>query len=240
MLWKTVRGYLSKRLLWLCNWTMARILFTHLHLSTHTAKRSLQTASSQTFVGVWEDPQQFWLPIHFRTMVWPNSAIPSYSQVLTWHTGLNTGKPYNGFDGGYNRKHSGGDDSSSEYDHRSHYRHKYSDESFSSSSKKRRYPGHRQREGAFENLPAVPTRRFQDLLIGNTNEVEQFYFTRFKDMQQSSCKIMGKVFVKLLEPKKQTHYPYTKGAAQKPPWWPACTDSTGVPHREPDHLLKPG
>jgi hypothetical protein len=70
--------------------------------------------------------------------------------------------------------------------------------------------------------------------------VEQFYNVRFKDMQQSSCKVMGKAFVKLVEPKKQTHHPYTKGDAKAPPWWPKSTGDNHVRHREPDHLLRPG
>jgi hypothetical protein len=79
-------------------------------------------------------------------------------------------------------------------------------------------------------------------MIGNEAEVEKFYHCRFKDMQQSSCKIIGKAFVKLVEPKKQTHHPYTKGDEKAPPWWPPTTgeDNVKVRHKEPDHLLKPG
>jgi hypothetical protein len=86
----------------------------------------------------------------------------------------------------------------------------------------------------------VPVIKTQQLIIGNDEEVDKFYHVRFKDMQQSSCKIMGKAFVKLIEPKKQTHHPYTKGAAMAPPWWPQTTGENAVRHREPDHLYKPG
>jgi hypothetical protein len=97
--------------------------------------------------------------------------------------------------------------------------------------------------GSFDNddtpVP-VPVQKTQQLTIGNDKEVDQFYSVRFKDMHQSSCKVLGKAFVKLVEPKKQTHHPYTKGADKKPPWWPNTTGENHVRHREPDHLLKPG
>jgi hypothetical protein len=86
----------------------------------------------------------------------------------------------------------------------------------------------------------VPVVKAQQLTIGNEAEVEAFYNTRFKDMQQSSCKVMGKAFVKLVEPKKQTHHPYTKGDDKAPPWWPKTTGELHVRHKEPDHLLRPG
>ncbi|KAG0652329.1 Uncharacterized protein D0Z07_1411 [Hyphodiscus hymeniophilus] len=85
----------------------------------------------------------------------------------------------------------------------------------------------------------VPVVKVHQITIGNEAEVEEFYVTRFKEMQQSSCKVMGKVFVKLVEPKKQTHHPYTKGNDKAPPWWPKTTGENHVRHREPDHLLRP-
>ncbi|KAI6715741.1 hypothetical protein JHW43_001688 [Diplocarpon mali] len=78
----------------------------------------------------------------------------------------------------------------------------------------------------------------QLLRIGDAAEVERYYTIRFKDMQQSACKVMGKAFVKLIEPKKQTHHPYTKGDDKCPPWWPNTKGEDHVRHREPDHLLK--
>ena len=80
----------------------------------------------------------------------------------------------------------------------------------------------------------------QQLAIGEEAEVERFYFSCFEDMKQSSCKIMAKAFVKLIEPKKQTHYPYTKGDIKTPPWWPDTKGDSSVRHREPDHISKPG
>ncbi len=96
------------------------------------------------------------------------------------------------------------------------------------------------RERSNEDLPITPSVQKQTLVIGNEAEVEKFYTQRFKDMQQSACKVMGKAFVKLVEPKKQTHHPYTKGNDKAPPWWPNTQGDNNVRHREPDHLLKPG
>ncbi|KAF4622808.1 hypothetical protein G7Y89_g14217 [Cudoniella acicularis] len=90
-----------------------------------------------------------------------------------------------------------------------------------------------------EDNPVPTGPQLEALEIGNSTEVEKFYHVRFKDMQQSSCKVMGKAFVKLVEPKKQTHHPYTKGNEKKPPWWPNTSGENSVRHKEPDHLLKP-
>jgi hypothetical protein len=87
---------------------------------------------------------------------------------------------------------------------------------------------------------SVPVQKTQQLMIGDEVEVEKFYFSRFEDMQLSSCKVMGKTFVKLVEPKKQTRHPYTNGDGKAPPWWPPTTGENRVRHKEPDHLLKQG
>jgi len=93
-----------------------------------------------------------------------------------------------------------------------------------------------------EDTPAVaPTLKTKQLIIGDEAEVKKFYVQRFKDMQQSSCKVLGKAFVKAVEPKKQTHHPYTKGDEGAPSWWPLQGDQEErARHKEPDHLLKPG
>lgn len=94
-----------------------------------------------------------------------------------------------------------------------------------------------------ENTIRQPSvRTMKPLTIGNESEVRAFYIQRFRDLQQSACKVIAKAFVKLIEPKKQTNYPYTKGYDGAPKWWPLPSDRNskdGVPHREPDHLLKP-
>jgi hypothetical protein len=92
-----------------------------------------------------------------------------------------------------------------------------------------------------ENSVPVPTQKTMQLIIGDEAEVKKFYCQRFKDMQQSSCKVIGKAFVKAVEPKKQTHHPYTKGDSAAPTWWPLKGPmEERARHKEPDHLLKPG
>jgi hypothetical protein len=85
----------------------------------------------------------------------------------------------------------------------------------------------------------------RQLRIGDTEEVSKFYAQRFKDLQQSACKVIAKAFVKAIEPKKQTNYPYTKGLERAPPWWPPMPPGGEkhekcVRHKEPDHLYKKG
>ncbi len=128
--------------------------------------------------------------------------------------------------------------------HRPHSRKIHSDDSDdddrSSNSngprKKPRFP-YREKE---ETSNPLPIQKTQQLVIGDSTQLQQFLSNRFKDMQQSACKVMGKAFVKTVEPKKQTHHPYTKGDEKAPPWWPNTGGENRVRHREPDHLLKPG
>jgi hypothetical protein len=86
----------------------------------------------------------------------------------------------------------------------------------------------------------LPVQKIEQLAINDEAEVQQFYFARFDDMSQSACKVIAKAFVKLVEPKKQTHYPYIKGDIKAPPWWPDTKGESSVGHKEPDHLSKPG
>ena len=149
------------------------------------------------------------------------------------------------FETDINRKFSTSGDSSSSGRSRRHYqrqsRSEESDDTDSGKGKRKRVRGSKYSSFDDDDTPVpVPVVKAHQLSIGNEADVEQFYFTRFKDMQQSSCKVMGKVFVKLVEPKKQTHHPYTKGAEKAPPWWPQTTGENHVRHREPDHLLRPG
>lgn len=66
-------------------------------------------------------------------------------------------------------------------------------------------------------------------------EIETYYCARFAALQQHTCKLVVKNWIKIIEPKKQMKFPYNKGEEVKPDWWPA-----GVRHREPDHLSKQG
>ncbi|KAG5363572.1 hypothetical protein CJU89_2750 [Yarrowia sp. B02] len=52
-------------------------------------------------------------------------------------------------------------------------------------------------------------------------------------LQQETCKNIARTWIKHIEPKKQSKYPYKQGSLTAPPWWPET-----VTHREPDHLQK--
>ncbi|KAJ5153371.1 uncharacterized protein N7482_009849 [Penicillium canariense] len=83
------------------------------------------------------------------------------------------------------------------------------------------------------------------LRVGNRDLLRRYYEKAFEDFQQLNCRAIAKSYIKLVEPRKQVHYPYNgrkviAGVSQrvdpeqtKPGWWPV-----GVLHREPDHLLK--
>lgn len=112
------------------------------------------------------------------------------------------------------------------------------DNANSGKRKRSRATPHQKRYG--DDSATVPVRKTLRLVIGDTTSVEQLYLHRFMDMQQFSCKIMAKAFVKLVEPKKQSNHPYTKGNTMAPPWWPNTEGENRVTHKEPDHLKKPG
>jgi hypothetical protein len=76
---------------------------------------------------------------------------------------------------------------------------------------------------------------YKPLMIGSEEDVKTFLETRFRQLQQLCCKIVAKAWIKVIEPKKQTRYPYNRGEESKPEWWP-----DDVRHKEPDHLMKPG
>lgn len=65
--------------------------------------------------------------------------------------------------------------------------------------------------------------------------IEEYYEARFTALQQATCKLVVKAWIKCIEPKKQINFPYNKGESLRPTWWPE-----GVRHREPDHLSKQG
>lgn len=82
-------------------------------------------------------------------------------------------------------------------------------------------------------LPSTPTPLYP-LTLKDTATRTAFYTLRFTQLQQSVCKTVAKAWIKIIEPKKQTRFPYNLGDAGKPTWWPAS-----VRHKEPDHLMKP-
>ncbi|KAJ5889276.1 hypothetical protein N7504_010086 [Penicillium tannophilum] len=81
--------------------------------------------------------------------------------------------------------------------------------------------------------------------VKDKNYLRRYYEKVFQNLQQTNCRVIAKVYVKVVEPRKQAQYPYNgrkpvAGEMQqfspeetRPPWWPI-----GVSHREPDHLLK--
>lgn len=80
--------------------------------------------------------------------------------------------------------------------------------------------------------------------ISDRAAIRAFYERCFKDFQQQGCKIFGKAWVKMMEPKKQSNHPYVKGnqTGKAPPWWPPTEGNKdeAVRHKEPDHLGKGG
>ncbi|KAJ4153195.1 hypothetical protein LMH87_009695 [Akanthomyces muscarius] len=77
--------------------------------------------------------------------------------------------------------------------------------------------------------------------IGDSDAVWGFYEQRFKNCQQTACKLIAKAWVKAVEPKKQSTHPYTGSDEKAPDWWPkpwGPTKDDKVRHKEPDHLYK--
>jgi YDR124W-like, helical bundle domain len=67
-------------------------------------------------------------------------------------------------------------------------------------------------------IPGSLLRRRQ-LAIGDENEVEAYYLTRFKQLQKNACIVMARTFVDFLEQEKQGHF-YSKRGEPGPLWWP--------------------
>lgn len=77
--------------------------------------------------------------------------------------------------------------------------------------------------------------------VGDSDAVWSFYEQRFKNCQQTACKLIAKAWVKAVEPKKQSTHPYTGSDEKAPDWWPkpwGPTKDDKVRHKEPDHLYK--
>jgi len=88
----------------------------------------------------------------------------------------------------------------------------------------------------------APIKR-RSIKLGESQELLEFYESRFKSCQQSACKIIAKAWVKTIAPKKQTNNPYTGKDGTAPSWWPkpwGPGESDKVRHKEPDHLYKKG
>lgn len=95
--------------------------------------------------------------------------------------------------------------------------------------------------------PPTPPPGRSVLRVDNTDLLRRYYEKAFEDFQQLNCRAIAKSYIKLVEPRKQVHFPYNgrkviAGVSQrvnpeltKPGWWPK-----DVLHKEPDHLLKRG
>lgn len=97
------------------------------------------------------------------------------------------------------------------------------------------------RREAGDSLVTTTARRA--IVIGNEEQVRNYYHNRFTVVQQTACKIIGKAFVKVIAPKKQANNPYTGGDATVPDWWPkpwGPGEKDKVRHTEPDHQWKKG
>lgn len=89
-------------------------------------------------------------------------------------------------------------------------------------------------------IDVTPRRR---LKLSDGPAVWNFYEQRFKNCQQTACKLIAKAWVKAVEPKKQSTHPYTGSDEKAPEWWPkpwGATKDDKVRHKEPDHLYKRG
>lgn len=77
------------------------------------------------------------------------------------------------------------------------------------------------------HCPMIP------LPLNNIAVMEKYVHGALKLLRQVPCKSIAKAWIKTIEPRKKTKYPYIKGDISKPSWWPH-----DVEHREPDHLQK--
>lgn len=75
--------------------------------------------------------------------------------------------------------------------------------------------------------------KMMDINPNETVDVNNYLFNCFEEFQQIPCKLLSKAWIKIIEPKKQSTFPYKKGNASKPYWWPS-----DARHKEPDHLKK--
>ncbi|TFB00902.1 Uncharacterized protein CCMA1212_007293 [Trichoderma ghanense] len=91
-----------------------------------------------------------------------------------------------------------------------------------------------------DDVPMTISSR-RGIRIGDSAAVWNFYEQRFKNCQQTACKLIAKAWVKAVEPKKQSTHPYTGSDEKAPAWWPkpwGPTKDDKVRHKEPDHLYK--
>ncbi|EXJ83851.1 hypothetical protein A1O1_07479 [Capronia coronata CBS 617.96] len=76
--------------------------------------------------------------------------------------------------------------------------------------------------------------------VDDREKLEQWFEQAFLTLQQVACRLVAKIWIKKIHPKKQSTHPYNGGMPRgepadsnrtKPPYWPK-----NVIHREPDHI----
>jgi len=96
-------------------------------------------------------------------------------------------------------------------------------------------------------------KKIEAFRIDDEEALTAFYNEAFEQIQQVALKVILKAWIKAIQPKKQSTFPYsssnldTKKAKiprskmrdepRVPPWWPIDKD---VRHKEPDHISKDG
>ncbi|KEF60596.1 uncharacterized protein A1O9_02157 [Exophiala aquamarina CBS 119918] len=88
--------------------------------------------------------------------------------------------------------------------------------------------------------PSVNPASLLQVEVQETEQLEKWFREAFLTMQQVACRLVAKVWIKKIHPKKQSTHPYNGGMPRdqppdsnrtRPPYWPI-----GVIHREPDHI----
>lgn len=104
-----------------------------------------------------------------------------------------------------------------------------------------RVPQKRRREFNDVQQPRSVTKYTKPIMVKDSQQLGLFYEQRFKNCQQAACKVIAKIWIKTVEPKKQSNHPYTGKDGKAPDWWPKKTGNgpeNSVRHKEPDHLYK--
>lgn len=119
----------------------------------------------------------------------------------------------------------------------------FEDEPFQYKTRKRPRAHVYRRDLDDDDAPASSTSARKPIKIGDADALWQFYDQRFRNCQQTACKLIAKAWVKAVEPKKQSNHPYTGSDEKAPDWWPkpwGTSRDEKVRHKEPDHLYKKG
>jgi hypothetical protein len=119
----------------------------------------------------------------------------------------------------------------------------FEDESIGPPYKARKRPRQVRRDFDDDDAPVPVASARKGIKIGDSEATWQFYDQRFRNCQQTACKLIAKAWVKAVEPKKQSNHPYTGSDEKAPDWWPkpwGPSRDEKVRHKEPDHLYKKG